>query len=390
MIGALIDDRHARHALEALRGTADREALARAAWSVITEPGDAIAGLLIEHMGAAEALEFVAGDGAGLASVPQRELRDALARWRPRMRHQAVVEALTGAVEVGARLLLPGDPDWPHRLDDLEAHAPLVLWVRGDVSLLSTVDSIGIVGARAATGYGEHVTAELSGSLAADGTVVVSGGAYGVDGAAHRAALGVGGRTIALLAGGVDRPYPAGHRELFDRIIASGALVAETPCGTAPTKWRFLARNRLIAALGAATVVVEAGWRSGSLNTAGHAAALGRPLGAVPGPVTSATSAGCHRLLREYDARCVTTAAEVRELMGGTDEPIALTDEAREDPDARRVKDALSPRSARSAGDIAVRAGLSLERVATVLGLLRLDGTVERTEDGWRRAQASR
>src|SRR5690606_5565399 len=199
----------------------------------------------------------------------------------PRMRHQAVVEALTGAVEVGARLLLPGDPDWPHRLDDLEAHAPLVLWVRGDVSLLSTVDSIGIVGARAATGYGEHVTAELSGSLAADGTVVVSGGAYGVDGAAHRAALGVGGRTIALLAGGVDRPYPAGHRELFDRIIASGALVAETPCGTAPTKWRFLARNRLIAALGAATVVVEAGWRSGSLNTAGHAAALGRPLGAV-------------------------------------------------------------------------------------------------------------
>lgn len=386
MIGGLLADRHVQRALETLRGVGDREALARAAWSVITEPGDAIAGVLIEHMGASDALEFIAGDGAGLASVPAKELRDALARWRPRMRPQAVVEALTGAAEVGARLLVPGDADWPTRLADLGAHAPQLLWVRGDASLLREDDSIAIVGARAATGYGEHVTAELSGSLAGTGTVVVSGGAYGVDGAAHRAALGVGGRTIALLAGGVDRPYPAGHRELFDRIIVRGALVAETPCGTAPTKWRFLARNRLIAALGAATVVVEAGWRSGSLNTAGHAAALGRPLGAVPGPVTSATSAGCHRLLREYDAACVTTAAEVRELMGAPAERGATGGE-QDDPDAQRVRDALSPRNACSAGDIAVRSGLSLERVATVLGLLRLDGEVERTEDGWRRAR---
>lgn len=389
MIGALLTDSHALRAMDQLRGAGDREALARAAWSVITEPGDGIAGLLIAHMGAAEALEFIAGDGAGLASVPPKELRDALARWRPRMRPHAVVEALTGAAEVGARLLVPGDADWPIRMDDLGAHAPQLLWVRGDASLLQEDDSVAIVGARAATGYGEHVTAELSGSLAASGTVVVSGGAYGVDGAAHRAALGVGGRTVALLAGGVDRPYPAGHRELFDRIIASGALVAETPCGTAPTKWRFLARNRLIAALGAATVVVEAGWRSGSLNTAGHAASLGRPLGAVPGPVTSATSAGCHRLLREYDARCVTTTGEVRELMGVAT-PRDAADGVQDNPDARRVRDALSPRSACSAADIAVRAGMSLERVATVLGLLRLDGEVERTEDGWRRAQASR
>ena len=151
---------------------------------------------------------------------------------------------------------------------------------------------------------------------AASGAVIVSGGAYGIDGAAHRAALGVGGATVALLAGGVDRAYPQGHQQLLRTIAASGAVVSEVPCGTAPTKWRFLSRNRIIAALSDATVVIEAGWRSGSLNTAGHAAALGRPLGAVPGPVTSAASAGCHRLLREYDARCVTTAAEVRELWG--------------------------------------------------------------------------
>jgi len=163
--------------------------------------------------------------------------------------------------------------------------------------------------------------------------------------------------------------------------------VSEVPCGTAPTKWRFLSRNRLIAAVSDATVVVEAGWRSGSLNTAGHAAALGRPLGAVPGPVTSASSAGCHRLLREYDARCVTTTAEIRELWG--DGPPGTSPGRGTDPDQSRVLDAMSSRDARAAAELSRRSGLAPERVNALLGLLELEGAVRRVEGGWQRARVS-
>ena len=233
---------------------------------------------------------------------------------------------------------------------------------------------------------------ELSADLAGQGVSIVSGAAYGIDGAAHRAALTAGGTTIALLAGGADRAYPAGHGELIDRIAASGAVVSEAPCGTTPTKWRFLQRNRLIAALADATVVVEAGWRSGSLNTAAHAAALSRPLGAVPGPVTSAASAGCHRLLREFDARCVTNSADALELLGAAPEtlfdmPAASTRGGRTD-DTTRVRDAMSYRSWRPAVEIARRSGLAVSDVAGILGLLSLEGEVIRGEEGWRRARS--
>lgn len=247
---------------------------------------------------------------------------------------------------------------------------------------------VSIVGARASSGYGEHVASELAGDLAATGAVIVSGGAYGIDGVAHRAALGVQGATIAFLAGGVDRLYPAGHQALLRQIADEGALVSEPPCGTAPTKWRFLARNRLIAALGQATVVVEAGWRSGSLNTAAHAATLGRPLGAVPGAVTSASSAGCHRLLREYDAQCVTSAREVRELWGQlVDSP---TDHVERDPNRVRLLDAMSTRSRLSVEEVARRSGLSPNRVRALLGLLQLEGDVALDDEGWRRAPQAR
>lgn len=240
-----------------------------------------------------------------------------------------------------------------------------------------------MVGARASTAYGEHAAAEIVGPLAADGTSIVSGGAYGIDGVAHRVALGTDGRTLAILAGGVDRAYPSGHAGLLVRVAGSGAVVSEVPCGTAPTRWRFLARNRLIAAVAAATVVVEAGRRSGSLNTAGHAASLGRPLGAVPGPITSATSAGCHRLFREYAAHCVTTADEVRELLGAA--PSAPPSIPAEDPDMIRIADALSTRHGRAVDELARAAGLSLDRVTALLGILELDGAVVRTPGGWRR-----
>lgn len=383
MIDTLLADTEAFAAARLARPDDDpAQTLARVSWGVIAEPGDGVAGALIARLGAVDALRVALDDSR--FALSDRVIGEAQRRWRPRARQRDVVRSLQGAHEVGARLLLPGDPDWPESIDDLGEHAPLLLWVRGDVGRLSMTERVSIVGARAASAYGESVASEFAGDLAASGTLVVSGGAYGIDGVAHRAALGVGGGTVAFLAGGVDRAYPAGHQQLFERIRSTGAMVSELPCGAAPTKWRFLARNRLIAALGMATVVVEAGWRSGSLNTAGHAAALGRPLGAVPGPVTSAASAGCHRLLREYDARCVTSTEEVRELLGIDATPAGGGGAARVDPDQTRLIDAMSTRTPRSAAELARIAGLSEDRVRALLGLLSLEERVRGDEAGWR------
>ncbi|WP_309064423.1 DNA-processing protein DprA [Microbacterium sp.] len=379
----LVHDVHVLRAAERARPDLDpMEVAARAAWSVLVEPGDGVAGALIAAYGAAAALDLAAGGGALLdrSVVDPRALTDALARWMPRADPRAAADALTSCHDVGGRMLLPGDPDWPAGFDDLGVHAPLVLWARGDAGVLHAGPTVSIVGARAASAYGEAVAGELAGDLAATGAVVVSGGAYGIDGTAHRAALGTGAPTVAFLAGGVDRAYPIGHQQLFDRIRAEGAVISEVPCGSAPTKWRFLQRNRLISAAGLATVVVEAGWRSGSLNTAGHASALGRPLGAVPGPVTSPASAGCHRLLREYDAVCITCAQDVRELWGDGPSQVAT---ARTDPDETRLLDAMSSRGARSAAELARRSGLSVERTRALLGLLALAGSAEQREHGW-------
>lgn len=387
MIDALLGDRETQRSAATARPDHDPQTtLAQVAWSVLAEPGDGVAGALIAQVGAVEALRFALSDETfGLA---EKAIQEGRRRWIPRARPQAIRDALRGAAEVGAQLLLPGDDAWPAALDDLGDHGPAVLWVRGDASHLTAPSRVSIVGARAATAYGDNIAAELAGDLASTGTVVVSGGAYGIDGAAHRAALGVGGATVAFLAGGVDRAYPVGHQQLFERISASGAgaLVSELPCGAAPTKFRFLGRNRLIAALGAATVVVEAGWRSGSLNTAGHASSLARPLGAVPGPVTSAASAGCHRLMREYDAQCVTTAAEVRELMGAENTQALL--EPRIDPDQTRLLDAMTTRTSHPAADIARSSGLSEARTKAVLGMLSLERLVEQDESGWRRTRS--
>lgn len=394
MIEALLGDTETVEAARRLRGEEHiAEAVARAAWSVVAEPGDAVAGTLIRELGSEDALAFALGglpEGALFASPPggsaaaaRRALAEARKRWRPRADPRAVRDALRSARDVDAVLLIPGDRHWPVSLDDLGVNAPSALWVRGRPELLTAEPRVALVGARASSGYGELMAAEIAGDLAATGAVIVSGGAYGIDGAAHRAALGVDGATVAFLAGGVDRAYPAGHQQLIRQIAEAGTVVSELPCGAAPTKWRFLARNRLIAALGNATVVIEAGWRSGSLNTAGHAAALGRPLGAVPGPVTSASSAGCHRLLREYDALCVTSAAEVRELwgMGAASPPSPDPIE----PDRIRLLDAMSTRSRSSAEELARRSGLAPDRIRGLLGVLELEGIVRCDEAGWRR-----
>jgi DNA processing protein len=284
------------------------------------------------------------------------------------------------------RLLVPGDEQWPAAVDDLQRHAPAALWVRGDAALFGELErSAALVGSRAATGYGEHVAIELSSGLVDRGFAVVSGAAYGIDGAAHRAALASRGLTVAVLAGGLDRFYPSGHEQLITRIVERGIVVSEVPPGTAPTRWRFLQRNRIIAALSCATVVVEAGWRSGALNTASHAGTLGRPIGAVPGPVTSAASAGCHRLLRESTALCVTNADEVAELAGGAVASRPRSDREPPDPDGARsrVLDTLSERSPRTVDRIAVLSGLALDRVRAELGMLELEGHALERPAGW-------
>ncbi|MER7796095.1 DNA-processing protein DprA [Microbacterium sp. NPDC096154] len=392
--GGLLSDPDFRRAAAsvAVQGD-DREAVAaRAAWTALAEPGDAIAGALVRLLGAARALDAVHSavhDGLlpGIPDVSARELRAAIDRWAPRLD----VALLTSRTQAAARsrlaLLSPECRLWPARVDDLGDHAPLALWVRGEVAAVAGLErAVALVGARAATPYGEHLSGTLSAELASTGVPIVSGGAYGIDGAAHRAALGAGGLTVAFVAGGADRVYPAAHAHLFSRIAEQGAIVSEIPSGGTPTKWRFLQRNRLIAAASAATVVVEAGWRSGSLNTAGHAATLGRPLGAVPGPVTSATSEGCHRLLREFDAACITRAQDVRELLGDwSGEERSGPDRPR--PEAIRVLDALAVRAWRALDDIAQRCGMSLPDVQAQLGLLELDGRIESSAEGWRLAR---
>jgi DNA processing protein len=372
------------------------ELFARAAWSGIAEPGDRVAGLLVQQLGAVEALRTVltattpaavfARLGDGGTDAGNEQVGDALARWRPRLGMSATVQAMRQAVRVDARLLVPTDQRWPAGVDDLDEHAPLALWVRGtDAALAAMPRSIALVGARAATGYGEHVTMEASAGLVDRGYAIVSGAAYGIDGMAHRAALASHGQTVAFLAGGVDRFYPSGHDALLNRIVAEGAVISELPCGQAPTKWRFLLRNRLIAAASRATVVLEAGWRSGSLNTAAHASTLGRPLGAVPGPVTSAASAGCHRLIRDFTAVCVTNADEMAELAPLARTPALFPPDDTDDnsPDRTRLFDAISVRSPRHVADIAARSGLSLDAVRALLGALELEGEVAERERGW-------
>lgn len=295
-----------------LAGQLQDERQARMALSMIAEPNDQLTGGLLRRVGGIETIRLIQGGDR----IPSVNRADALA-WRRRLGPRVapdVMDQLHAAEAAGYGVLMPGDEHWPAGLADLGAGEPYVLWVRGATSLLGQpmAEQVTITGARAATAYGTHVAQEFASGLAADEITVVSGGAYGIDAAAHRGALAAGGHTVAVLAGGVDRPYPAGNRELFERVADVGATVSEMPPGASPTRWRFLARNRVMAAMSASTVVVEAGYRSGSLNVAGLAHELGRTVGAVPGPITSAASAGAHRLIREGIGQLVTAPSELR------------------------------------------------------------------------------
>jgi DNA processing protein len=222
-------------------------------------------------------------------------------------------ESYRAIQQCGGELLIPEDPRWPALLNDLEV-PPIALIVKGDTSILKT-ESLAIVGTRNPTPYGIRNAQEFAAGFVDRGWAIVSGGAYGIDSAAHKGALIAEGLTIAVTASGLDSTYPAGNQRLFDEIVENGAIITEYLPGVIARPHRFLVRNRLIAALSRGTVVIEAAFRSGSLRTARDASELLRPVMAIPGPINAPTSEGCHRLIGERSAELVTSVADAYELL---------------------------------------------------------------------------
>jgi DNA processing protein len=364
--------------------------LARAYLSRVAEPPAPGLGRLVAEVGAVAAAEQVHS-----GRVDEQIAGETGAR---RTVHRPAAD-LAAAAAVGARLLTPEHEEWPGwpfaafaMSGQRELAPPVALWVRGPGRLSELCErAVAVVGARAATGYGMHVAGELGAGLADRGSTVVSGAAIGIDGAAHRGALAVEGATVAVLACGVERAYPATHEVLLDRIAASGLVVSEYPPGSVPGRHRFLVRNRLIAGMAAGTVVVEAGMRSGAQRTAGDAEALGRLVMAVPGPVTSGSSAGCHRLVRD-GALLVTRTEEVLEAVGRfgldlADQPAAGRERPTDglEPVAALVHDALPARASREARWLAMEAGVPITAVRAALVGLERRGLVEHRDGRWRR-----
>jgi DNA processing protein len=383
---------------------------ARAWLSRAVEPGTIDFWRYVEDVGPVEAVRRLRSDRA-----PER-IRSLVGA---RAGQDATLADLTRAERCGARLVIPEDDEWPalplHALtlavsgepDDPRTQSgrttapvpPVALWVLGTQRLDDLVDrSVAIVGSRASTAYGEHVAGELAYQLGERGWTVVSGGAFGIDAAAHRGALAAEAPTVAVLACGVDRPYPAAHGALFHRIAETGLLVSEWPPGCAPLRHRFLVRNRLIAALTRGTVVVESAARSGAQATAQRARRLGRQVLVVPGPITSAMSVGCHELLRdaEAEATLVASAEHVIEAVGGMGDDLAAPPERPTGPRdglsdlAARVLDACPVRSGVSPERLAAIAGCDVLEVLRVLPALELADLVQWTGSGWRLAPPPR
>ncbi|GAA4389639.1 DNA-processing protein DprA [Tsukamurella soli] len=312
---------------------------------------------------------------------------------------------------LGGRLAIPGDDEWPawalhplaRRSEQAGGHSdewrelrPFALWVVGAGRLDELFDrAVSMVGTRAPSAYGEHVARQFAGDLVAEDYVVVSGGAFGVDAAAHRGALAAGGVTVAVLACGVDRPYPTAHAQLFKAITSAGAVVSEYPPGTVPGKHRFLNRNRLVACATRGVVVVEAGLRSGTRNTATWASRRSVPVCAVPGPVTTATSVTCHALIREGMAELVTSAGDVLERVGAAGE-LALIPEAPARPTdgltpaQLHVHEAFPVRGEMMVADLARRAALSDGAVRSALPILELRGLVAPVGAAWKLVRGER
>ncbi len=341
----------------------EEDRLARLALSAAALPGDTAVAALVASLGAAEAMRRLRGaggrdlDALGVGPATVHRLREV----NPR-------RLLEIAAALGVRIVTPQDAQWPSGLLDLAA-PPLALWVKGPLDLVELQRrSVAVVGSRACTAYGAETARELGAGIAASGRVVVSGAAFGIDAAAHRGALAVDGPTIAVLACSIDRAYPQAHAGLIDTIAESGAVISESPPPQYPRRHLFLLRNRLIATMTAGTVVVEAGFRSGALNTARTADDHGRVVGAVPGPVSSPASAGCHQLIRDGRAVLVTDTAEVVDLVGDLS-----VDACGRGSGEARPHDGLGDRAARVFDAVPVRAPAALDQIVALVGL----GTAE-------------
>jgi DNA processing protein len=358
--------------------------------SRVVEPPCAELAVLVDRVGPVEAAERVRRGQLDASLAHHTEARREIDR---------AADDLELLARRGGRLITPDDDEWPLLAFAAfgsaavaakpQGRPPLVLWAVGPGRLDETAQrAAAVVGTRAATSYGEQVAGDLAAGLAEQDVAVVSGGAYGIDGAAHRAALAAEGVTVAVLAGGLDIPYPAGHSGLLHRIGSNGLLVTEYPPGVRPARHRFLTRNRLVAVCAGAAVVVEAGLRSGAANTAAWARALGRVVGAVPGPVTSSASTGCHALLRA-GAEVITRAEDIVELVGSIgelapDQPRPATPLDGLSDDERQVYEALPGRGVATVDEIAVAAALEPTRVLAPLAMLELAGLAERHDGRWR------
>jgi len=371
--------------------------IARAGLMRVAEPPAPALAAFIAERGPLTAWDRIC-DGA----VPTAVRRAIIARTDGReatdLRDLAIADLL-GAGNAGARLVIPEDEEWPDATMIAFAMAnrphlpePLGLYVRGGRLPQDQRAVVTIIGSRACTAYGRRIGSELAGDLAARGCLVVSGAAFGVDAAAHRGAMLASGpaATLAVLACGIDRVYPIANRELVDEIAAGGgAVVTEYPPGTTPARHRFLVRNRLIAAFGAVTVVVEAGRRSGTISTANAARELNRVVMAVPGPVTSAMSAGCHDLLRGEGVILAANVSDVLEALGKhdlTERPAAAarpTDAA--SPEAVKVYDALPARGSTTVWQIAEESGVPGADVLIALAELEIRQLARRDGAHWRR-----
>lgn len=372
-----------------MSAVAEVERLARVVLSCAVEPGDLTTSTLIRTEGAEQALQAQLVPKAGSA------LSD-------RLREVDPVRQLEQAARCGIRFLVPGDPEWPSPLDDLDhgtevqglGGTPPGIWVKGPMSLTELATSVAVVGSRSASTYGVEMTRAIAQHVALAGVPVVSGGAKGIDFVAHDATLVVGGATVAVLACGVDRVYPEQNRRLLAHLAAEFAVVSEQPPGSGPTRIRFLARNRLIAALTPGTVLVEAALRSGALNTVGWAEQLSRTVMCVPGPVTSYTSQGVHHWFRRGSSTLVTHGSEVLELVGASGEHLVVEPRGEERP-----RDALSTTDQRllewvpvsqPAGTVSIARLGQLHVRDAVPALRRLEkaGFVREDEGGWRLAGA--
>ncbi len=373
----------------------DADRLARVALSRLTEPGDTRVAGLVAELGAVALHEALA---------EERDLGGMLTDVAARLDAMDPARDLDRAQRLGLRFVVPGDDEWPAQVEDLRVAEPvqqrggppLGLWVKGPLRLDEVAQSVAVVGSRSATSYGGDVAAEIGAVLARAGTCVVSGAAFGIDQAAHRGALAVRGPSVAVLACGVDRAYPAAHKSLLDHLAGTGAVVSELPPGSAPTRLRFLARNRVIAALARGTVVVEAAVRSGALNTANWASRLHRPLMGVPGPVTSAPSQGVHQLIRSGAAALVTSGEEVLELVGVSGEHLTEAPRGRTRSRDRlslrhqQVLDAVPVASPAGVDSIARTSGIGLVEVRSALTRLLGLGLVEEGPGGWRLGEQAR